>query len=97
MLKNKQVGQYTIKQASLIEALHKERLAKDAATILENMENPQEDSLTGLFFWPRVAACVTPGISYAEFLEFPDTEILPIVDAAMELNPHWFETPDSKN
>lgn len=97
MLENKQVGQYTVKRAGLLEALRKERLAEEAGKMLEGIENPQDDTITGLFFWPRVAACVLPAISYDDFLNMPDTEILPIVDAAMELNPHWFVTPSEKN
>jgi hypothetical protein len=97
MLETQQVGNYTVRKAGLLDALRRERLAAEAAKILDGIEAPVDDDLTGLFFWPRVAGCVTPSISFEEFTTLPDTEILPIVDAAMKLNPHWFETPTEKN
>jgi len=97
-LETKQVGQYTVTRARLADAIRRDRLAeslKDKADALN--ENYTEEGFVELFYWPRVAACTSPAITFDEFTTMPDDEALALVDAAIDLNPHWFETADPKN
>jgi hypothetical protein len=88
---------YAAKKATLLEALKRERLSVEAADILAAIEEPTKDEITALWFWPRVAACVSPELPFADFVAMPDDEALRLVDEAMKQNAHWFESPSEKN
>jgi len=97
MLETKQVGKYTVRRAGFFESM---RLADDRAEadkIAAGLGEVDAAMNYALFMWPAVAACVEPRISWDEFPNIPDDEIMAVIAAVMEINSHWFAQPDPKN
>lgn len=63
---------------------------------LAEKEDRDEELIQALGIFPHIAGCITPVISMTEFLQIPETVLDELSQAAMELNPHWFVTPDQE-
>lgn len=94
-LKTKTIGEYTVSEAGFLASIRLSMARAEIEAMKPDMDDPalRQAAIT----WPFVAACVTPYISWDDFLQMRDDVIMPIAAAVMELNAHWFENPDPKN
>lgn len=95
MLQTKQVGNYTVSQAGMREAVRRMTMIKKIQEMVQGGEL-DDDTVTALSIYPHIAGCVTPIISVNAFLEIPEQELDELSKVAMELNPHWYEIPDQE-
>ena len=82
MLKTKQVGAYTITQMGPLEGARLRLHLRN----LETMNLPAEVDEQTRYNWALIAACVTPFISWADYISTPMSETNPLAVAAEDLN-----------
>ena len=89
------VGIWTLKEAAGREAIRRVNMAESAkAWIANHPEDTEAEQILGLY--PHIAGCAWPIISIEQFLELPETMLDELSNAAMEINPHWFVSPDQE-
>jgi hypothetical protein len=75
---------------------------KDLRDVPENYDSltePQRefsDLASSVGSWSAICGCVKPYISIDEWLSLDEDTITALGDAVKELNPHWFEMPDTE-
>lgn len=95
VLKTKQVQSFTVSEASMRHAFRRVEMIKHVQGLVERNEIDPEVA-PALAIYPHLAGCVTPIISVEQFLEMPEVILDELMQAVMELNPHWFPKPDQE-
>jgi hypothetical protein len=91
----KLVGIWVLKEAAGREAIRRVNMAESAkAWIADHPEDSEAEQILGLY--PHIAGCAWPIISIEQFLELPETMLDALSKAALELNAHWFASPDDE-
>jgi hypothetical protein len=94
-LKTEQVGEYTVSEAGMREAVRRVLMVKRIQVMFDAGEMDEEEK-TALSIYPHIAGCITPQITVNQFMQLKETEIDKLSEAAMRLNPHWFAVPDEE-
>jgi hypothetical protein len=92
MLKTKQVGKYTCTQMGPLESIRLRAHAKN----IDALKITDEELLAERNSWAFMAACVTPFISWEEYIQTPMAELKLIIDALNDLNEGFEDGPQTK-
>jgi hypothetical protein len=95
MLKTEQVGEFTVSEAGMREAVRRVLMVKRVRVEIDKGEM-DEETTTAITIYPHIAGCITPQITINQFMQLPELLIDQLSEAAMRLNPHWFAVPDEE-
>ena len=95
MLQTKQIGDNVVSEAGMREAVRRVSMIRKVQDLAEK-EDRDEELIQALGIYPHIAGCITPVLSMTEFMQIPETVLDELSQAAMELNPHWFVTPEQE-
>jgi len=93
--KTKKIEGYTVIEAAMREAVRKINMARSVEAYVKARPDDIELSQV-LALYPLIFGCTSPLLTIEQYLEVPEKVLNDLVNAAMELNPHWFEFPDQE-
>jgi len=95
MLETKKVGDYTVSQAGMRQAIRRMRLLQ---IVMDAKERKlyDDDTISGLMLYPNIAGALHEDMTIEEYLNIPETVLDELTNASMELNPHWYGNPQQE-